>query len=470
MIKRKITSRLEKFYDDDGRYALLIDGARQVGKTFVIEAFAKAHYENVIEINFIKMPNAKLIFSNVEDEKEILIKLSTFSQRELKRGNTLVFLDEIQECPEAVTYIKFLVQEGTCHYILSGSLLGVELKDVRSVPVGFMDEATMYPLDFEEFVLANGERRELIDAARAAWTERRPIDRLYHDRLSKLFRLYLVVGGMPAVVQRYLDTHDIAAVVAEQKLILAEYRKDITKYDKKNALRIREVFERIAPELNKKNKRFYVNSIRETDRVERLEDEFIWLKEAGVAIPSYVVDEPVAPLVLSKRSNLFKLFMNDVGLLAATYMDGIQLKILNAEIDVNFGAVYENVVAQELFAHGFAPTYYASRTHGEIDFVVEKDGHALPIEVKSGKHYRRHRALNHVLAERLYAINDAIVLDDAVLAVANGLFYAPIYRVMFLEKESLPEKLIYDVGAPLQFMDSPTSSNAKLNEEIGNNV
>ena len=222
MINRKITKRLERFFEDNGRYALLIDGARQVGKTFAIENFAKTHYENVIEINFIKMANAKLIFSNVEDEKEILVKLSTFSHRELKRGKTLVFLDEIQECPEAVTYIKFLVQDGTCHYILSGSLLGVELRDVRSVPVGFMDEATMYPLDFEEFVLANGERTELINAARTAWTERRPIDRLYHDRLSKLFRLYLVTGGMPAVVQRYLDTHDISAVVAEQKSILVE--------------------------------------------------------------------------------------------------------------------------------------------------------------------------------------------------------------------------------------------------------
>ena len=450
MLNRKIMSRLEKFFADNGRYALLIDGARQVGKTFAVENFAKTHYENIIEINFIKMPNAKLIFANVEDEKEILVKLSTFSQNGLKRGKTLVFLDEIQECPEAVTYIKFLVQEGTCHYILSGSLLGVELKDVRSVPVGFMDEITMYPLDFEEFVLANGERKELIEVARTAWQERRPIDRLYHERLSKLFRLYLVVGGMPAVVQRYLETHDISAVVAEQKLILAEYRKDITKYDKKNSLRIREVFERIAPELNKKNKRFYVNSIRENDRAERLEDEFIWLKEAGVAIPSYVVDEPVAPLILSRRSNLFKLFMNDVGLLAATYMDGIQLKILNSEIDVNFGAVYENVVAQELLAHGFSPTYYASQAHGEIDFVVEKDGHALPIEVKSGKHYRRHRALNHVLSERQYAINDAIVLDDAVLAVADGVFYAPIYMVMFLEKNVLPERMIYEVGSPLQ--------------------
>ena len=450
MLKRKISKRLEQFFSDNGRYALLVDGARQVGKTFIIEDFARRHYENFIEINFVKTPSARRIFENVDDESDILEKLSTFSRKGLMRGKTLVFLDEVQECPEAVTYIKFLVQDGTCHYVLSGSLLGVELKNVRSVPVGFMDEVKMYPLDFEEFVLANGEREELIAAARKSWEERRPLDRLYHERLSKLFRLYLVVGGMPAAVQRYLDTHDISAVVQEQEQILVEYRKDITKYDRENSLRIREVFERIAPELNKKNKRFYVNSVKPGERTERLEDEFVWLKEAGVAIPSYVVDEPVVPLVLSKRSNLFKLFMNDVGLLAASYMDGIQLRILNSELDINFGSVYENAVAQELVAHGFLPSYYSSREHGEIDFVLETGGKILPIEVKSGKHYKRHRALNKLMECDEYGIESAIVFDDDAMDVVGKVFYAPIYMVMFLRKDSLPANMIYDIGKPLE--------------------
>ena len=449
MLKRKISKRLEQFFSDNGRYALLVDGARQVGKTFIIEDFARRHYENFIEINFVKTPSARRIFENVDDESDILEKLSTFSRKGLMRGKTLVFLDEVQECPEAVTYIKFLVQDGTCHYILSGSLLGVELKNVRSVPVGFMDEVKMYPLDFEEFVLANGEREELIAAARKSWEERRPLDRLYHERLSKLFRLYLVVGGMPAAVQRYLD-NDISAVVQEQEQILVEYRKDITKYDRENSLRIREVFERIAPELNKKNKRFYVNSVKPGERTERLEDEFVWLKEAGVAIPSYVVDEPAVPLVLSKRSNLFKLFMNDVGLLAASYMDGIQLRILNSELDINFGSVYENAVAQELVAHGFLPSYYSSREHGEIDFVLETGGKILPIEVKSGKHYKRHRALNKLMECDEYGIESAIVFDDDAMDVVGKVFYAPIYMVMFLKKDSLPANMIYDIGKPLE--------------------
>ena len=450
MLKRKISKRLEQFFSDNGRYALLVDGARQVGKTFIIEDFARRHYENFIEINFVKTPSARRIFENVDDESDILEKLSTFSRKGLMRGKTLVFLDEVQECPEAVTYIKFLVQDGTCHYVLSGSLLGVELKNVRSVPVGFMDEVKMYPLDFEEFVLANGEREELIAAARKSWEERRPLDRLYHERLSKLFRLYLVVGGMPAAVQRYLDTHDISAVVQEQEQILVEYRKDITKYDRENSLRIREVFERIAPELNKKNKRFYVNSVKPGERTERLEDEFVWLKEAGVAIPSYVVDEPAVPLVLSKRSNLFKLFMNDVGLLAGSYMDGIQLRILNSELDINFGSVYENAVAQELVAHGFLPSYYSSREHGEIDFVLETGGKILPIEVKSGKHYKRHRALNKLMECDEYGIESAIVFDDDAMDVVGKVFYAPIYMVMFLKKDSLPANMIYDIGKPLE--------------------
>ena len=451
MIKRKITKRLEKFYSDDGRYALLVDGARQVGKTFIIRDFARTHYENFIEINFLKNESAKRIFQNIEDEKDVLVKLSAFAQRELNRGKTLVFFDEVQECPDVVTYIKFLVQDGTCHYILSGSLLGVELKNVRSVPVGFMDEVRMFPLDFEEFVLANGELPVLIDKAREAWLARKPLDRLYHDRLAKLWRLYLVVGGMPAVVQRFLDTHDIAAVMAEQRQILVEYRKDITKYDEQNSLRIREVFDRLAPELNKKNKRFYVNSIKEGERAERLEDEFVWLKEAGVALPAYVADEPMVPLTLSKKSNLFKLFMNDVGLLSATYMDGIQLRILNGETDINFGSVYENAIAQEFTAHGFPLFYYSSREHGEVDFIVERMGKVLPVEVKSGKHYQRHRALNRMMGVPDYAIPEAVVLDDAALKAESRVCYAPVYMAMFLEHETLPEKMPYEIGNPICF-------------------
>ena len=450
MIKRKIMRRLEQMREDGGKYALLIDGARQVGKTFIVRAFAKAHYEDFIEINFLKMKGAASIFENVEDENDVLTKLSTFARRDLKKGKTLVFFDEVQRCPEAVTYVKFLVEEGSCHYVLSGSLLGVELKNVRSYPVGYMDEVKMYPLDFEEFVLAVGERSELVEAARDSWATGRKLDRVYHDRLMKLWRLYLVVGGMPAAVQKYLDTRNISLVVREQKKILALYRKDITQYDEKNALRIRAVFDRIPAELNEKNKRFFAASVQPGITFENLGDEFLWLKEAGVALPTVTVTEPKIPLKLSEKPSLFKLFSNDVGLLAAQYMDGIQLKILNGEEDINFGSVYENAVAQELSAHGFGElTYYASNRHGEVDFVLEKDGGILLIEVKSGKHYKRHRALKRLLSDPEYEIGKSIVFNDGTLEDVGEISYVPIYMSMFLEKDTLPEKLIYDIDAPV---------------------
>ena len=445
MIYRKITSHLEKMRENGGRYALLVDGARQVGKTFIIREFAKAHYDVFIEINFIKMKGAVEIFENVEDEKDILVKISALTKRKIEKGRTLVFFDEVQRCPEAVTYIKFLVEEGTCHYVLSGSLLGVELKNIRSVPVGYMDEVKMYPLDFEEFVNANGEAPELLEAARQAWDGRKPLASVFHTRLKKLFRLYLVVGGMPAVVQKYLDTHDISQVVAEQRKILALYRTDITQYDEKNALRIRAVFDRIPAELNDRNKRFFASSIQPGMRFESLGDEFLWLKAAGVALAVVNVEDPKLPLKLSEKPNLFKLFSNDVGLLAAQYMKGIQLRILNGEADINFGSVYENAVAQELTAHGFELNYYDSNRHGELDFVLERECGLLPIEVKSGKHYRRHRALNRVMGDPDLGVREALILNDDSLKVEGRLFYAPVYMSMFLKSDPLPEKMIYTI-------------------------
>lgn len=450
MIYRKITKKLESFYQANGSYALLIDGARQVGKTYIVEEFGRTHYDSVIKIDFVKMKGAVNLFQNIEDESEIISRISAFTRKPLIPGRTLIFLDEIQKCPEAVTYIKYLVRDdGRFHYILSGSLLGVELKNIRSVPVGTMDEVKMYPLDFEEFVLANGESPLLIEEARKAWQERKPIAKIYHDRLKKLFRFYLVIGGMPAVVQKFLDTKDIRKVIDEQKKILVEYRKDITQYDEANALRIRAVFDRLAPELSKKNKRFYADSLENGGRFDRLEGEFVWLKEAGVGITVCNVEEPKVPLMLAEKKNFFKLFMNDVGLLAAMYMDGIQSRILNDEVDMNFGSVYENVVAQELTAHGFRPTYYNSTQHGEIDFLLEKDARPLPIEVKSGKHYKRHHALSRLLGDDEYKVQSAIVFDDDSLSVEGKVFYAPIYMMMFLERDALPESMVCDIGAPL---------------------
>ena len=445
MLYRKIESELERFYENDGKEALLIDGARQVGKTTIIRAFAQKHFDHFIEINFIKTPQAQALFQDLQDEKEFQVRLSAFVKRPLLSAKTLIFFDEVQRCPEVVTYIKFLVEAGHYYYILSGSLLGVELKNLRSAPVGYLREITMYPLDFEEFCLANGITHDVFGQMKKSFTNQTAVDEIIHTTIMKLFKLYLVVGGMPAAVQMYLDTHDIQEVIRIQQSIIIEYKRDIAQYDPSLKMRLTEILELIPAELNKKNKRFYVGDMKNGDRFDRMSNSFIWLKEAGVALPSHSVEEPKIPLLLSKTSNLFKLFLNDVGLLASMYMDGIQLKLLTGELEINFGAIYENFAAQELKAHGIEPYYFNSKKQGEVDFMVEYNGSVLPLEIKSGKDYKRHSALTNLLGNSDYSIPQAWVMTNDNVSTDGKIIYYPIYFLMFLHRNTMPEKMIYDV-------------------------
>ena len=447
MLERKIDTVLKNFHDDTHRKALLLTGARQVGKTYSVREFGRSHYESFVEFNFIRDKDACNIFRNVSDERDILLRISALSKGRLIPGKTLIFFDEVQVCPEAVTFIKFLVDEGSYRYILSGSLLGVELKDIRSVPVGYMSEVQMFPLDFEEFIRANGVGDDVICHLRNAFAERHSPDRLVHEKLLRYHLLYLITGGMPAVVQKYIDTNDIRQVLAEQKAIVREYLRDVTQYDGRLKMRLRHIYSLIPSELNKKNKRFHLKNASDRGRFDRAESDFIWLKEAGIAIPVYNVDEPKIPLELAKKGNLFKLFMNDVGLLCSLYMNDIQLKILNGETGMNFGAVYENYVAQELTAHGFDTVYYYnSKKRGEVDFLVEYKGAVLPIETKSGKSFKTHAALDNLMSEPEFAIPSAVVLsNDAEVATVGKITYLPIYFLMFLEHKSLTNPLIYKI-------------------------
>ena len=445
MLYRTIEAELERFYANKRQEALLIDGARQVGKTTIIRAFAKKHFDHLIEINFIKTPQANALFQDLQDENDFQVRLSAFMKRPLPHKKTLIFFDEVQLCPEVVTYIKFLVEAGHYTYILSGSLLGVELKNLRSAPVGYLRELTMYPLDFEEFCIANGIADNVLERLKESFTKQTQVDAIIHTSFMKLFQLYLVVGGMPAAVQAYLDTHDIQQVVRIQQSIITEYKRDIAQYDPSLQMRLSEILELIPAELNKKNKRFYVGDMENGDRFNRINNSFIWLKEAGVALPSHSVEEPKIPLLLSKSSNLFKLFLNDVGLLASMYMDGIQLKLLSGELEINFGAIYENFAAQELKAHGFEPYYFNSKKQGEVDFVVEYNGSVLPVEIKSGKDYTRHSALTNLLDNADYAIPKAWVMTNDNVSSVGKITYFPIYFLMFLRRNPMPEKMIYDL-------------------------
>lgn len=446
MITRKIQKELERFLYATHQKALLITGARQVGKTYSIRKFASSYYENVIEINFLENIQARTLFENANGSKDLLLRLSMVANKPLVPGKTLIFLDEIQACKEIVTAIKFLVEEGSYRYILSGSLLGVELKDIRSVPVGYLDVVEMYPLDFEEFAIANGVSDRILDTLREAFDEKKPIDSLVHEKMLALFQLYLIVGGMPSAVNKYLETNNLQEVLREQRSIVNMYKMDISQYDPEHKLYIEDIFNLIPSELNAKNKRFILKDLNEHFKLSRYNNSFIWLKEAGAALPVYCVDSPVTPLKLSQSTNLFKLFLSDVGLLASMYMNDIQIKILNREKDINFGAVYENVVAQELKAHGFDLYFFNSKKQGEIDFLVEKQGVVLPIEVKSGKDYTRHAALSNVLSNASYEIPEAFVFQNSNISVCGNITYYPIYMIMFVKMEKQPDEMIYKLN------------------------
>lgn len=443
MIRRKIERELETWHLAQGKDAVLIDGARQVGKTFIVREFGRQFFDSVVELNFLKDRRLKNIFKGVSDESEVLTRISALPKARMTPGRTLIFFDEVQECPEVVTYIKFLVDEGSYRYVLSGSLLGVELKNIRSAPVGYLRELAMYPLDFEEFARAVGVNDDIVEHLRKCWGEKCLVDPVVHERMKSVFKLYLVVGGMPAVVQKYLDSENIAEVVKEQKGILVEYRRDAAKYAKRRKLKILQVLDLLPEEMNRKNKRFFVADLEKGGRYERMRDDFMWLKEAGIALPCTAVGDPRVPLRLSQKSAFFKLYMNDVGLLSAMYMDGVQFKILSGETAINNGAIYENFIAQELTAHGFPLHYFMGEDVGEIDFLVQHDGKVLPIEAKSGRHPKIHAALDNLLENHGYGVERAIVLSDYNTSRTPKISYLPVYLVMFLEHDQMPPDSVF---------------------------
>lgn len=446
MIKRKIDNYLADFFATDKK-ALMLTGARQIGKTYSIRRLGHEHFERFIEINFIENPGLVKVFSKAKNSQDILLRLSTVTSQDLIKDNTLVFFDEVQECPEIVTAIKFLVEEGSYRYILSGSLLGVEIKNLRSAPVGYMDVKDMYPLDLEEFAAAVGINDRIIEALRNHFADGTVVDDFIHEKMMEIFRLYLIVGGMPAAVDKYITTNNLQEVIAEQQAIIRLYKQDIAKYDPNHKLYIQEIFDRIPAELDAKNKRFILKNLNENIKFSRYQNSFLWLKDAGVALPVYNVEEPTVPLILSSSRNLFKLFMADIGLLANLYADGIQLKILDNEPSINFGSIYENAVAQELWAHGFPLYYYNNKRQGELDFVIEQNGEVLPIEVKSGKDYERHKALTNVVSTTTYQISKAIVLCNDNVKKVGKITYLPIYMLMFIKREQqLPTQYTIDLS------------------------
>lgn len=447
MLKRHIDSVIERHFSTSSK-ALLLTGARQTGKTYAIRRYAQQVGLQLVEMNFVLQPETQSIPQGAANVQDLLLRISAFADKPLVPGKTLIFFDEVQVYPDIMTWVKALVDEGRFKYALSGSLLGLEIENIRSVPVGYMDEHQMYPLDFEEFIRNVGVTDEVIASVRHAWEQRKPVDVYIHDKLMRLFNLYLIVGGMPAVVQKYVDTNDLQHVIQEQQAILALYKKDIAKYDPKNKLYINDIFDLIPSELNAKNKRFILKNLNEHIKFSRHENSFVWLRDADMALPTYNVEEPRVPLKLNELRNLFKLFQNDVGLLASQYASGIQLQILQGEVCINNGAIYENAVAQELHAHGWKLYYFNSKKQGEVDFLLEQDSEIIPVEVKSGKNYQRHVALSNILDNKEYAIHCALVLNNDNIQQRGNVLYAPVYMTMFIHHRKQAGAIIYHPELP----------------------
>ena len=436
---------------DNGKDALLVTGARQIGKTYLIEETLKETNADYVTFNLINQPEIVKIFDSINSFNidVFLERLTIATAHNLIKGKTIIFFDEIQECKDIVTKIKFLVQEGSYRYVLSGSLLGVELTGLKSAPVGYLRSIEMYPMDFCEFTKALNIKDSTLKILEDAFNDEHEVDEFIHNRMIEAFNTYLLVGGMPEAVVSYVENGDYNKILGIHNKIIEQYKVDFTKYEIEKRLTLIKTYELIPSELSDKNKRYIISDINEDAKFDRYENSFNWLIDAGVAIPTYNVSEPRLPIELNKKSNLFKLFLSDIGLLTSLYGKTTQLAVMNNDKSLNAGAIYENVVAQELNSHGYKCYYFNSHKQGEVDFLIEYRDKILPIEVKSGKDYLKHNALNNILDNRDYGIEKAFVLSNANVLKKDKIIYYPVYMLMFIDKNN-------EENPPLKILDLST--------------
>ena len=438
-MKRQCEERIQEWIDNSDK-ALLIYGARQVGKTYVIREVLKRNNISFFEINFQERDDILKAISDISNAEELSMRLALYSDVPLIEKESVIFLDEIQLYPDIITKIKFLVDEGKYRFILSGSNLGVELKGIKSIPVGYIDMFQMYPMNLFEFAVALGVGEDVISYIRECFDEEKLVDEVIHKRMLNAFYYYLICGGMPAVVNEFIASRNLRSVREEQQSIIRQYKADFVKYENDDRkLRIISIFDSIPAQLNQQNRKFVFTQLDKELKFERYENSFLWLKDAAVAIPIYIASQPKPPLVLSKATNQFKLFMSDVGLLTSCYPDYVSKALLdmNPEYGINNGALFENFIAQELVASGITPYYFKSRNIGEIDFLIEYDNQIMPLKIKSGKSFRAHKALNNLLESSEYPIRKGYVLSPSNIERNGNVTYMPIYMAgMFGERPS----------------------------------
>ena len=424
---RKYEKRIQEWIDNSKK-SLLIYGARQVGKTYLIREMLKRNNISFCEYNLIERQDILMILEKSINADDTMRSLALYSDVPLEIGRSVIFIDEIQEYPDIVTKIKFLTDNGMYRLIFSGSNLGVELKGIKSMPVGYVDMFQMYPLDFEEFAKAIGITDDVINHVKDCYKKHEPVDELIHKKLIQVFYYYLIVGGMPSVINKYNDSYNLEYVNQEQENIINLYKADFIKYEALNKrLKIISIYDNIPAQLNKQNRKFKFTMLNKEVKFDRYEDSFLWLKDAGVAIPVYITNVTNSPLEMSKETNVFKLFLSDVGLLTSCYPLSVKKELLqmNPEKEINNGALFENYVAQELIAHNQKPYYYKKKDMGEVDYLIETDDGVVPVEVKSGSNYKKHAALDNLIKHNNF--KKTYVLSCNNMQEENEITYLPIY-------------------------------------------
>ena len=447
MLYRKIEKDIEGYLRAEDDRIMILEGARQIGKSFIIREVGKKLYDNFIEINFAEDDEGPKIFKGIGTTEGFYFTLSSVYGEKLDRyENTLIFLDEIQHYPQYLTLLKFFREDRRFRFIASGSLLGITLRETTSIPVGSIIRKNMYQLDFEEFLIANGFGQQALNTLRTKLMNRESLDESLHDYIMNLFRRYLLVGGLPAAVNEYLDSHNIVKVRNVQENIRSLYEVDATKYEKDSnkTLLIRRIYNMIPSQLENKKKRIIIKDIQNKigDRFDNYLEEFEYLISSGTALKVSAISNPKYPLAESAHKNLMKLYLNDVGLLTMLLYKNSIRPVISDEDSVNLGSVYESVVAQELKAHGHKLFYYDNKQRGEVDFLIDDYSSTtiLPIEVKSGKDYTRHSAMNNLLKVRDYDIASGLVLSNSrEIKTVGNVSYMPVYYVMFIDANAVEE-------------------------------
>ena len=438
MLKRKFTSVLEQYLTENTNKILLVNGARQIGKSYLIRYVGKKLYPHFVEINLQKDKEGPAIFSHVHTTQELYMQVSTIANEILgNKSDTLIFLDEIQAYPHLLTMLKFLREDGRYHFIASGSQLGIALAETTSVPMGSVAIETMYQLDFEEFLWANGAGQEAIDGMRDLFEKRQPLPEGLHRYILQQFQYYLLVGGLPDAVNHFVESHNMREVRDIHRDIHELYRTDASQYDAERKLMIRRIYDMVPSQLENRKKRIVYQNIED--------------KKGKHFLEVKAVSQPKYPLAESSSKNLLKLYLNDVGLL--TYLlYGLNINaVLQDERSINLGTVYESVVAQELRAHGFKLYYYDNKKKGEVDFLINdySTTQVLPLEIKSGKDYKEHSALSKFLDEKEYNIHQAIVFSNEPRVWQDkGIWYMPIYYIMFLQKSQAEQIILPRLEMP----------------------